>query len=336
MINQIRFITNGNETDVYTPYNTEFVSQIKSKLGTRKYDREKGCWTINTEDLDIVKKIILNVYGYTEDDDTDRVKVKITFNDNYYELKNGICIADRTLARAFHRDSGAKLGDGVTLLEGKIGSCGSRANWETYINDGSVFLTTLPRKFIESMMNGDISIDPDVIIEIIEDEEVDRKKLEVEKEHLLVLIAEIDKILEGLEIDHSKNKIIRSKKMDRKYINEIEKTLYRTVYDAIESLGTESSQYAKVFGVPRCSNDDLLELYNIYSIQLLKINEKFADDSEHQAEILYVYKRSLFDMEKIVNEIIKRAEKNSLDCNTKEYKDVLEQAKKTLHDIEEK
>ena len=69
MINQIRFITNGNETDVYTPYNTEFVSQIKSKLGTRKYDREKGCWTINTEDLDIVKKIILNVYGYTEDDD---------------------------------------------------------------------------------------------------------------------------------------------------------------------------------------------------------------------------------------------------------------------------
>lgn len=68
----------------------------------------------------------------------------------------------------------------------------------------------------------------------------------------------------------------------------------------------------------------------------MKINEKFADDSEHQAEILYVYKRSLFDMEKIVNEIIKRAEKNSLDCNTKEYKDVLEQAKKTLHDIEEK
>lgn len=330
MINQIRFITNGNETDVYTPYNTEFVSQIKSKLGTRKYDREKGCWTINTEDLDIVKKIILNVYGYTEDDDTDRVKVKITFNDNYYELKNGICIADRTLARAFHRDSGAKLGDGVTLLEGKIGSCGSRANWETYINDGSVFLTTLPRKFIESMMNGDISIDPDVIIEIIEDEEVDRKKLEDEKEHLLARIAEIDKILEGVQVDDSKKKIIRSKKVDRKYVNEIEKTLCTSTYDACERLGL------KEHSVVWLNNDDLLTLYNFYTVQFQEFNEKFADDSEHQAEILYVYKRSLFDMEKIVNEIIKRAEKNSLDCNTKKYKDVLEQAKKILHDIEEK
>lgn len=336
MINQIRFITNENGTDVYTPYNAEFVSQIKSKLGTRKYDREKGCWTINTDDLDIVKEIVLDVYGYTEDDDTDRVKVKITFNDDYCELKNGICIADRMLARAFHRDSGAKLGEGVTLLEGKIGSCGSRANWETYIDDGSVFLTTLPRKFIESMINGDISIDPDVIIEIIEDEEVDRNKLEDEKEHLLARIAEIDKILEGVEVDDSKKKIIRSKKMDRKYINEIEKTLYRCLYDAIESLGTESSQYAKNFGVSRCSNDDLIELYNIYNIQLTKINEKFADDSEHQAEILYVYKRSLFDMEKIVNEIIERVENNSLDCDKNVYKDALEQAKKILHDTEEK
>ena len=336
MINQIRFITNENETDVYTPYNPEFVSQIKSKLGTRKYDYEKGCWTINTNDLDIVKEIVLGVYGCMEGDDTDRVKVKITFNDDYSVSSNPICIADRTLARAYHRDSGAKLGDGVTLLEGKIGSSGSRANWKTYINDGSVFLTTLPRKFIELMMYGDISIDPDVIIEIIEDEEVDRNKLDDEKEHLLARIAEIDKILEGEEVDHSKKKIIRSKKMDRKYIKEIEKTGYPSLYDAIESLGTESSEHAKVFGVHRCSNDDLLELYNIYSIQLLKINEKFADDSEHHAEFLYVYKRSLFNMEKIVNEIIKRAEENSLDCDTKEYKDVLEHANKILHDTEEK
>ena len=329
MINQIRFITNGNETDVYTPYNTEFVSQIKSKLGTRKYDREKGCWTINTEDLDIVKEIILNVYGYTEDDDTDRVKVKITFNDNYYELKNGICIADRTLARAFHRDSGAKLGDGVTLLEGKIGSCGSRANWETYINDGSVFLTTLPRKFIESMMYGDISIDPDVIIEIIEDEEVDRNKLEDEKEHLLARIAEIDKILEGVEVDDSKKKIIRSKKVDRKYVNEISKTLCTSTYDARERLDLKGSS------VEWFNNDDLLKLYNFYTAQFQEFNEKFADDSEHQAEIFYVYKHLLFILEKVAKEVIKRIDAKSLDCDPKEYKDVIEQAQ-SLRETEEK
>ncbi len=46
--NEIRFETTGRKTDIDTPYNPEFISRLNSALGTRKYNPEKRCWTIDT------------------------------------------------------------------------------------------------------------------------------------------------------------------------------------------------------------------------------------------------------------------------------------------------
>lgn len=202
MTNKITFKTNGNETDVYTPYSAEFVSQIKSKLGTRKFDREKGCWTINTEDLDIVKEIVSDVYGYTEGEDLDTVKVKIKFEKSCCTLKDAVRIGGTTIARAWSRDSGAKLGDGVVLVDGKVGSSGSRANWETSVSEGSIFLVTMPRKAVEKAMK-DEGIEDNygfvpLTIEIVNEVKPNKEELEAEKERLLARIAEINKMLEEI------------------------------------------------------------------------------------------------------------------------------------------
>ena len=43
------------------------------------------------------------------------------------------------VAVAFDRDSGAKIGYGVRMIDGKIGSGGSRANWYCEVKEGSIF-----------------------------------------------------------------------------------------------------------------------------------------------------------------------------------------------------
>ena len=43
------------------------------------------------------------------------------------------------VAVAFDRDSGAKVGYDAIMIEGKIGSGGSRANWYCYVDQGSIF-----------------------------------------------------------------------------------------------------------------------------------------------------------------------------------------------------
>lgn len=49
-----------------------------------------------------------------------------------------------TVARAYGRDSGAKLGDNVSMLKGGISSGGSMNNWKTYIDEDSVFRLQVP------------------------------------------------------------------------------------------------------------------------------------------------------------------------------------------------
>lgn len=62
-------------------------------------------------------------------------------------------VAGRTIARAWGRDSGAKLGDGVVKLQGRVGSGGSMKNWETVV-DADVVLHDCPRKVAEKLIAG--------------------------------------------------------------------------------------------------------------------------------------------------------------------------------------
>lgn len=53
-----------------------------------------------------------------------------------------------TIARAFGRDGGAKLGDQVMLLKGGQTSGGSRANWKTIVYEGSRYRLEVPAALI--------------------------------------------------------------------------------------------------------------------------------------------------------------------------------------------
>ncbi|GAN46095.1 hypothetical protein ABID82_001607 [Methylobacterium sp. PvP062] len=60
-------------------------------------------------------------------------------------------VAGRLIARAFDRDSGAKLGDGIVLLSGNVTSGGSRANWKTIVS-ATVVIHDTPRKVYEKAL----------------------------------------------------------------------------------------------------------------------------------------------------------------------------------------
>lgn len=194
----IRFVTNGSKTEVYSPYNKDFIDQIKTKIGSRKYDPSKKCWTVNTSDLDLVKEIIRNVYGY-DDTDTEMVNVKMTFPDGVTVTRDAVRLNGWILAKAESKRSGAVPGKDVTVLDGKLSSGGSVNQWETIIEPGTVLKVKMPKTLAENKnakLNTDFEYDEDsYTLEIIEDEVIDKEALEEEKAKLLARLEEINKLL---------------------------------------------------------------------------------------------------------------------------------------------
>lgn len=70
------------------------------------------------------------------------------------EAKSSCQFRGVILARAFGRDTGANLGVDVKLLEGSISSGGSRINWETIVEEGSIMeVVDFPVYALNSKMN---------------------------------------------------------------------------------------------------------------------------------------------------------------------------------------
>jgi len=63
-----------------------------------------------------------------------------------------LCLGEK-MAVAFDRDSGAKIGYGAKMIDGKIGSGGSRKNWYCYVNEGSVFEFQIDKAVFEKNKN---------------------------------------------------------------------------------------------------------------------------------------------------------------------------------------
>ena len=194
----IKYVTDGSKTEIYSPYNPEFVRQIKSQLGTRKFDGQKKCWVINTDDLDIVKNIIREVYGYT-DEDTEMVTVKMTFTGPVSVEKDAVRLNGFPLVKATGRDSGAVPCEGVAVLEGEIESGGSVRYWETKIDQDTVLKVRMPKALAtnpDASLNTYYEMDAKKFkIEILEDQPIDKEELQVEKAKLLARLAEIERLL---------------------------------------------------------------------------------------------------------------------------------------------
>lgn len=171
----------GTKVEVKTPYHPDFPREAKLLGG--KWNN--AAWLFDSRDEDRVRELCRKIYG-TDGTAADLVSVRLTAKTEIAALHSGIFAAGRCVARATGRDSGAKLGDGVILLSGRVTSGGSMKNWRTYVIEGSVVeVRDVPRAAV-----ADIDAD-DWAVEIVEAEDKTSVLL-AERERLLARLAEID------------------------------------------------------------------------------------------------------------------------------------------------
>lgn len=188
----VQITISGSVLSVASPYNSNFVAAAK-RLGGKW---SNGAWVFDARDEQRVRDLCRTTYG-TDGVASDLVTLRMSFREEARGYCEAVEICGRTVARATGRDSGARLGDGIVLLQGSIGSGGSAKNWETRVAAGSVVLVRdFPRaeaeRLIAKMEAGqskrDYAIEP-------ETPAVDREALAAERARLVARIAEIDALL---------------------------------------------------------------------------------------------------------------------------------------------
>lgn len=178
---------------VQAPYHAEFVAKAKNMGGKWQSPR----WVFDIRNENLVRQACIDCYGTDGETTADTVTLKVSLAGGSYCLRSAITLCGRTIARAFGRDSGARLGDGIVLLEGEFISSGSMKNWATEVREGGaiVLIHDFPRVRISDAKKESESI---TVLEVIdESENTDIESLVKEKERLLARIAEINQIIGG-------------------------------------------------------------------------------------------------------------------------------------------
>lgn len=186
----MKITTKDGKAYVSTPYNKDFVTKAK-QIGGARWNGSERCWVIPESEIGTVRTYMREVYGETDlPDEEERVTVDVTFLEMVEDWHDGVTVFGKQLCRAFGRDSGAKVGDGVTLIEGRIGSGGSRANWTTVVHEGAKFrIRNLAKAALQ------IECDYNIKVEEVKEDVVNKEALRIEREKLLARLAEIDALL---------------------------------------------------------------------------------------------------------------------------------------------
>lgn len=187
-------INENGQAEIYTPYNNEFVTKLKNGIGAAKWNPTKKCWCVPERAVDSVREIMLAVYGETDIETQEHVDIKVTFNRDVREYYKPITLFSKTVATAYGRDSGAKVGKYIEIIKGNVTSGGSAKHWTTEIEEGTVLIIRDVCKSFVDEWNDD-----EILVEILGDVSIDKGKLLEEKEKLLCRIKEIDKLLEVKE-----------------------------------------------------------------------------------------------------------------------------------------
>lgn len=121
--------------------NERLISRCRDLGG--KWDKQAKVWVFNGMIEDEVEKL-------DEMYNSDPVPVEITFKDELFFKKRPAIFLGFHIAAAVCRDGGAKLSEGISLINGSVGSGGSSANWGTIIDSGTVIRMMIPYKLIEN------------------------------------------------------------------------------------------------------------------------------------------------------------------------------------------
>ena len=190
----IKVTIKDGKVELYTPYNADFVKAIKA-LGGARWNGSKRCWTISEDMLPQARQIMMDVYGYTDEEQGETITVKVTFTKDVYEECDSVVILGKTVARAYGRDTGAKPGEDVLLQEGTLASGGSRANWRSIVRAGAVVtLYNVSKALYDAKKD---SLPDGVTVEIIEEE--GKKEDKKEQAHISVedLSEKVEQAMKG-------------------------------------------------------------------------------------------------------------------------------------------
>jgi hypothetical protein len=185
-------ITNigSGKVAVESPYNPEFVSKIKKAGG--RWNSSNKTWEVDERSVEAVRAIMREVYGQ-DDLPQELVTVKVTVGeDSIDEWCAPVVLFGRTIASAFGRDGGARVGEGVCFEKGGCDSGGSMKNWYTIVSAGSeITIYDVPRLAVEQKLGWK---DEYGTFEVVEADDP-LAALKAEKEALLERLAEIEEIL---------------------------------------------------------------------------------------------------------------------------------------------
>ena len=159
-----------------------------------KWDASSRRWAIKADALEAARKAMMEVYGETDEAPAaETVTLVLEFRAEMVKAQGPITIAGKTIAVAFGRDSGARVGDDVAFIAGAPESCGSVKNWSTCIPEGSVCeVYRVPKAVAENVIaNTDAAYKAHIKGAV----KIDREKLIAEKQVLLARLAEIDQLL---------------------------------------------------------------------------------------------------------------------------------------------
>lgn len=136
----IKLETEGGKVYTTSPYNSEFVTKARNLRG----EWQSGRWAFSTSVLEHVRNVMLECYGVTGENPYETVTLLVKeWNDCMYI--GGLELFGRPIAKAYGRDSGAKLQDGIVLLEGRLTSGGSVKNWQTAAKDATFEIHNFPK-----------------------------------------------------------------------------------------------------------------------------------------------------------------------------------------------
>lgn len=121
-------------------FNSDLVKYCRNLGG--KWDEESKTWVFSDIVADKVEELDF-IYN------SELIPVEIEAVEKIFNYHEAVEYLGYTIAYATGRDSGAKLGDCVSLISGSIDSGGSIKNWGTIVREGSKFRLNVPEKLFE-------------------------------------------------------------------------------------------------------------------------------------------------------------------------------------------
>ncbi len=131
------------KSDIYNEYLTK-----EAKAGGGKWISDDKVWIFHYLATDIAEELD-SVFN------SKLIAVEIVALRDISNCRSSLNFCGQTIARAFDRDSGAKIADNITVASGSFASGGSAKNWATTADTGTTVRLEMPCKVLEKYQDSE-------------------------------------------------------------------------------------------------------------------------------------------------------------------------------------